>query len=68
MEKSLDEVIAGNRLLREASERGNRFRSLVKKKLKQAGLPEEGMPMCPEFDRILREAHSEVYGNPHSNG
>lgn len=61
MEQPLDEVLAGNRLLREATERGNRFRSLVKKKLKQAGLPEEGMPMCPELDRILRKAHREVY-------
>lgn len=46
--------------IRDAVARGDRFRSLVQQKLQTAGLPED-MPACPAFDKILREAHNEVY-------
>jgi hypothetical protein len=46
--------------IRDAVARGDRFRSLVKSRLEEAGLPEE-MPACVAFDKILRECHNEVY-------
>lgn len=44
----------------ESIEKGDRFRSLVQQKLRDAGLPDD-QPICPTLDKILRKAHQEVY-------
>jgi len=61
MELPVEDIVRGDPVLRDAVARGDRFRALVRRKLKEAGLPEEGMPVCPAHSRILREAHHEVY-------
>lgn len=48
-------------LIIDAVARGDRFRSLVARKLQTTGLPREMSP-CPAYDRILREATQEVDG------
>jgi hypothetical protein len=47
-------------LIREATELGDRFRSLVGEKLAAAGVPR--LVGCPRYHEILREADREVYG------
>lgn len=61
MERPIEDIVRGDPILRDAEARGDRFRALVRRKLKKAGLPEKGMPICPAYSRILWEAHHEVY-------